>query len=216
MSRLPRLVAVLLAISLLPACSSLIGGPKETPKLYAPVLHPQANAAWPQVVWSLATSRSASMPILEGPGILVSPTPGELQVYRGALWARSPSELVEDSVLHTLEASGKIAAVARQNSGMDADYRLLLEVREFRADYTGNAVPAARLDINAKLLYANDLSIVGSRNFQLTRPASDTEVASVVSAFGQALDRLAGQIAGWALTTGQAHEQAAHRPATRR
>ena len=58
MSRLPRLVAVLLAISLLPACSSLIGGPKETPKLYAPVLHPQANAAWPQVVWSLATSRS--------------------------------------------------------------------------------------------------------------------------------------------------------------
>jgi cholesterol transport system auxiliary component len=93
---------------------------------------------------------------------------------------------------------------------------LLLEVREFRADYTGNAVPAARLDINAKLLYANDLSIVGSRNFQLTQPASDTEVASVVSAFGQALDRLAGQIAGWALTTGQAHEQAAHRPATRR
>ena len=216
MSRLPRLVAASLAISLLCACSSLIGGPKETPKLYEPVLHPQADAAWPQVAWSLATTRSSSMPILEGPGIVVSPAPGELQVYRGALWARSPSELVEDSVLRTLEASGKIAAVARQSSGMDADYRLLLEVREFRADYAGGAVPSASLDINAKLLHTSDLLIVGSRSFQLTQPASDTEVASVVSAFGQALDTLAPQIAGWALTTGQAHEQAAHPPVTRR
>jgi len=76
-------------------------------------------------------------------------------------------------------------------------------------------VPAASLDINAKLLYSGDLSIVGSRSFQLVQPASDTEVASVVNAFGQALDRLVPQIAGWALTTGQTHQQALHHPATR-
>jgi cholesterol transport system auxiliary component len=216
MNPLPRLLPALLALALLPACSSLIGGPKESPKLYSPLVQVQPDPAWPAVVWSLATSRSSSMPMLEGPGIVVSPAPGELQVYRAALWARAPGEMVEDGVLRSLEASGKIAAVARQSSGMDADYRLLLEIREFRANDMPGAPPSAHLDINAKLLHVSDQTIVGNRSFQLTQPATATDVASVVAAFGQALNSLNPQIAGWALATGQAHELAAHKPAARR
>ncbi|MDE2407404.1 MAG: membrane integrity-associated transporter subunit PqiC [Xanthomonadaceae bacterium] len=216
MNPLPRISPALLLAMLLAGCSSLIGGPKETPKLYAPQINIQPDPAWPQVAWSLATSHGTSMPMLEGPGIVVSPTPGELQVYRAALWARTPGEMVEDSVLRTLEASGRIAAVARQSSGMDADYRLLLEIREFRADDVAGAQPAARLEINAKLLHMNDQTIVGNRSFQLAQPAATAEVASVVTAFGLALDALAPQIAGWALATGQAHEQATHKSSPRR
>ena len=216
MSRLPRLIPALLVATLLASCSNLIGGPKESPKLFAPVLHSQPNPQWPNVTWSLATSRSTNMQMLEGPGIVVSPTAGELQVYRGALWARSPGEMVEDSVLRTLEDSGKIRAVARQGSGMVADYRLMLDIREFRADYAGNPTPSATLDINAKLMHMRDQTLVGSQNFHVVQTANATDINHVVTAFGQALDKLAPDISGWVLTTGQAHELAAHKPDARR
>lgn len=216
MSRSPLFLSASLAMALLAGCSSLIGGPKETPRLFAPVYHGQPAADWPQVTWSLVTARSNGARLLDGQGIVVSPVPGELQVYRAALWARTPGDMVEDAVLRTLEASGNIAAVAPQSSGMDADYRLLLDIREFRADYAGNAVPAATVEINAKLLHLSDQSIVGSRSFHRAQTATDTDVASVALAFGQTLDSLAPEIAGWALQTGQAHELAAHKEPPRR
>src|SRR3546814_15264019 len=90
--------------------------------------------------------------MLDGTRIAVRPVPGELQVYKGALWAKDPGEQLRDAVLQTLEESGKLAAVARQGSGLAADYRLELDVRRFEADYAGGAVPAATMEVNAKLV----------------------------------------------------------------
>lgn len=145
--------------------------------------------------------------------IAVRPTPGELQVYKGANWAKTPSEQLQDTLLRALEDSGKIPAVGRQGSGIAANYKLILDLRRYEADYAGDAVPAATIEVNAKLLHAPGNDVVGSRTFLQAVPAGATDVGSVADAFSQALGRVGGEIAGWALSAGDAHEQSGSHPA---
>ena len=201
------LAAVLLAGLPLTGCS-VVGGSKEPPTVFAPEAKAEADPAWPVVGWQLGTSRPSAARVLDSSRIAVSPVPGELQVYKGAVWARTPPEMLEDGVLRTLEDSGKIPAVARQGSGIGADYRLVMEIRHFEAEYAGAAVPSAVVEVSAKLLHASDQAVVGSRRFRHAQAASGTDAAVVADAFAQALRATSHDIAGWVLATGQAHETA--------
>ncbi|QIL21500.1 ABC-type transport auxiliary lipoprotein family protein [Thermomonas sp. HDW16] len=199
-------IAAACAALLLAGCS-IVGGPKESPTIFAPESKAAAiDTAWPSVNWQLSTTRPTAARMLDSSRIAVSPVPGELQVYKGALWARTPTEMLEDGVLRTLEDSGKIPAVARQGSGIAADYRLVMDIRHFEADYDGAATPSAVVEVSVKLLHSQDQSVVGSRTFRHAQPASGTDVGLVADAFAQALAATSHDIAGWVLTSGQAHE----------
>ena len=203
----PTRIAAAFAVLFLAGCS-ILGGPKESPTIFAPDTRIEADPAWPRVGWQLATTRPTATRMLDSSRVAVRPVPGELQVYKNAVWARTPPEMLEDGVLRALEDSGKIPAVARQGSGIGADYRLLMEIRHFEAEYAGAAVPSAVVEVSAKLLHASDQAVVGSRRFRHAQAASGTDAAVVADAFAQALRATSHDIAGWVLATGQAHETA--------
>ena len=201
--------AALAAVALLATgCSILGGGKRDAATIYAPDPRVQADPSWPQVGWQLSISRPEAARMVDSLRIAVRPVPGELQVYKGANWAKTPSEQVEDTVLRALEDSGKMPAVARQGSGIAADYKLIMDLRRYEADYAGNAVPAATVEVNVKLLHAPDQDVVAARTFLQAVPAGATDVASVSQAFSQALGNIGREIAGWTLTQGDAHERA--------
>ena len=211
MSRLPRTLIAAALLATLAGCSSLLG-PKETPSIFAPELATTADAAWPSATWALGTVRPTAARILDGTRIAVSPVPGELQVYKGAMWARTPPEMLEETVLRMLEDSGKIPSVARQGSGIGAEYRLVMDIRHFESRYdAGGSTPAAVIEVNAKMLHVPDQSVAGSRTFRQTQAASGTDVALVADAFGQALGTLSREVAGWTLATGNEHQRQPHR-----
>lgn len=196
-----RLVAAMLAAVALAGCS-FIGGSKQPSTIYAPMPRVQADPAWPALDAQLAIGRPHVAGMLDGTRIAVRPVPGELQVYKGAVWANDPGEQLRDALLQTLEESGKLAAVARQGSGLAADYRLELDVRHFEADYAGGPVPAATVEVNAKLVRTIGQSLVATRTFRLAAPASGTDTALVARAFGEALGTIAHDISGWVLQEG--------------
>ena len=202
-----RWCAVALLATGLAGCGSLVGGKKDPAITYAPVARVQAPSDWPAVRWELSIARALGARGNDSLRIAVRPTPNELQVYKAAQWAKSPSEMVEDTVLQTLEDSGRIAGVARQGSGLGADYRLLLDVRRFEADYAGGATPAATIEVTAKLLHVRSQTLAGSRTFLQTRPAAGTALPAVVAAFDDGLSHMAADLAGWTLTTGEAFER---------
>ena len=211
MSRLPRTLIAAALLATLAGCSSLLG-PKETPSIFAPDLAITADPAWPSATWALGTVRPTAARILDGTRIAVSPVPGELQIYKGAMWARTPPEMLEETVLRMLEDSGKIPSVARQGSGIGAEYRLVMDIRHFESRYdAGGSTPAAVIEVNAKLLHVPDQSVAGSRTFRQTQAASGTDVALVADAFGQALGTLSREVAGWTLATGNEHQRQPHR-----
>lgn len=206
-TRVMRTLAAL-ALALLAGCS-LLGGnkPGNGVTIYAPVLDARPDPAWPQVEWQLAIARPSASRLVDSPRIGVRPVPGELQVYRGAVWAQPPTDQVEAAVLRLLEDSGKIAAVGRLTTGLRSDYRLALDLRRYEADYAGGALPSAVIEINAKLLSNQDQHIVASTTFIQSQAAASTATADVAAAFGQALSQVSTQVAGWTLVNGQAHRQ---------
>lgn len=192
------------------AACSIVGDTRTPTIVYAPDPPLRVDPAWPTVNSQLAIASVDAARATDTLRIAVRPTPLELQVYKNAGWAKRPTEMVEDTVLRTLEDSGRIHAVARQGSGIAANYKLVLDLRRFEADYAGRAVPGAVIEVNAKLLHASDQRIVASRTFRHAQPAASTAVADVVSAFEQALGEVGAHVAGWVLTTGAAHERDGH------
>jgi cholesterol transport system auxiliary component len=201
---------MVVAGALLAGCS-ILGGSREAATIYAPDPRIAPDPAWPSASWQLEFAQPDAARMIDSQRIAVRPTPGELQVYKGASWAKSPGDQVQDTVLHALEDSQKIAAVARKGSGAAADYTLLMEIRRYDADYAGHPLPAATIEINAKLLQSPEQAIVASHTFVQAVPAAATDTASVAQAFGTALGGIGHDIAGWTLVNGNANARAAPR-----
>lgn len=197
------ILGVALACAALASCS-LVGGEKEPVAIYAPVPAVAADPSWPAVDWQLEIAKPHASGMLEGRRIAVRPQPGELQVYKGAMWAAEPTEQLRDAVLRTLEESGRIGAVARQESGIAADYRLELDVRRYEADYAGAPVPAALVEVRARLVRDIGREVVAEKTFQARRQSQGAATAQVSEAFGSALAGIAHDIAGWTLAGGTA------------
>ena len=213
--RWPRLAVAALLATVLAGCASILGGESDPTTIYSPDPRPVLDPALPTVSWQLALGSTSGARTVDSYRIAVRPTPGEIQVYRGASWARTPGEMLQSTVLRALEDSGRIASVARQGTGVAADYRLVIDLRRFEADYAGNAVPAATIEFNAKLIHGVDQAIVASHTFLQTQPATGTDVPQVVAAFDRALGNVSGELAAWALVSGDEHQRQAHPRATR-
>lgn len=206
------LVAALAAVSL--SGCSLGGGPRESSTIYAPDVRIQADPSWPTAQWQLMVMKPSAARMVDSPRIAVRPVPGELQVYRGASWALPATDLVEATILRAMEDSGRIPAVARAGTGIRADYKLVMDLRRFEADYAGSAMPSATIELAAKLLDNGDQRVVASRTFLRVEAADGVEVARVVVAFEQALAALASELVGWTLENGEAAHSHGQAPAT--
>lgn len=202
------------ALLLLAGCSILGGRSSDPTTIYAPHPRVQTDPAWPQVDWQLSMTNPSAARIIDNLRISVRPTTHQVEVYKGANWAKRPSDMIEDALLRALEDSGRIPAVARQGSGINADYKLVLDIRRFESDYVLDgaiaATPRATIEVNAKLLHSQDQQVVANRTFLQAQPAATTAVPDVVVAFERGLEAMTAQLAGWVLTTGDAHERGPH------
>jgi cholesterol transport system auxiliary component len=205
---LPRLPVIrsacfaLLAASLA-ACGIL---PKKQPlSLYAPEARVTVDPSWPTVSWQLQVPRPHAEELVDSPRIVVRPLPGELQVYKGAIWAQPAPDLLQDTLLRAFEDSGRIPGVARRGSGIAGEYELLLDLRRFESDYTGGGSPAAVVEVGAKLIATVSNSVVASRTFRQSGTSASTDIAAVAHAFDQSLGAITSEIVGWTLVEGQRH-----------
>lgn len=188
----------------LAGCSVLASGDRHPVTIYAPQARISADPSWPQVGWQLAIAKPAATRLVDSPRINVRPTPGELEVYRGATWSQPATDMLEDALLRGFEDSGRIDAVARIATGIRSDYKLAIDLRRFESDYAGNERPAATIELNAKLIHSLDQRVVASRTFLIAEPAAGTDVGSVTVAFETALGKAATDLIGWTLVAGQA------------
>ncbi|KRG69629.1 ABC-type transport auxiliary lipoprotein family protein [Pseudoxanthomonas dokdonensis] len=195
------------------ACSIIGGGERDNISIYSPEVSVKTDPAWPTVSWSLVVARPTAARVIDSPRIMVRPAPGELQIYKGAAWSQPATHMVQDAVLQTLEDSGRIGAVANSETGILGDYKLVMDVRRFEADYAGNTIPDAVIELNAKLVRINGQRVVASRTFQVAQTAASTQTAQVADAFTLALEKLTPEIVGWTLNSGQ-NDTLAH-PVTR-
>ncbi|WFC42617.1 ABC-type transport auxiliary lipoprotein family protein [Pseudoxanthomonas sp. SE1] len=207
--KLLRLVIALPIAIALAGCSILGSEQRDPVTIYAPDVRVPARPDWPTVAWTLVIAKPTAARVIDSPRISVRPTPGELQVYRGVSWALPATDMLQDAVQRTLEDSGRIPAVASADAGILGDYKLVMDLRRFEADYAGGTQPSAVVEVNAKLVNNRDQRVVASRTFLQQKPATSIEVAQVATAFDQALEAVTAGIVGWVLESGNGDPKAA-------
>ncbi len=193
------------AVLLLPliGCSSLL--PKSEPQqIITSQAHVDPDPAWPQVGWQLTVARPSTSDMLDTRRLVVIPSPGRIEVYKGVSWDDTVPDIMQDAVVQAFEDSGKILAVGHQTTGLRTDYMLLLELRDDQAVYrTASAPPEVTLVVNAKLIDYSTSRAIASHTFRETVPASGTAVPAVARAFDDALGAFVHELVGWTLSNGQ-------------
>jgi phospholipid/cholesterol/gamma-HCH transport system substrate-binding protein len=140
---------------------------------------------------------------LDTPRIIIAPGAGESPSVDTAQWRDNIPKLIQAKLIESFEHANYLAAVARPTDGLNADYQLMIDVRNFQisppaAGTAGAdaATPAAHVEFAAKILGENG-KIIGSRTFDAMVPAHDTDAAGAVAALNEAFGKAAADLVVW-------------------
>lgn len=196
------LAAVVLAIPLA-GCSGIFNNKTPT-QIIMPQVQVEPDPSWPQVAWQLTVMHPSTNDMLDSRRMAVSPSPGHIEVYKGVAWNNTITDLVQDAVVQGFEDSGKVIAVGHQTSGLNTDFALQIDIRDYQAVYhDAGAPPDVLVTINARLINYATSRAIASHTFRQVVPASGTGVPAVAHAFDTALGAVIHDLIGWTLSNGQ-------------
>lgn len=202
------------AILSLSACSSILpqGNAFDIYQLPTSAASVAANTA-PAVDWQLRVDSPEASSLLSSSRILVEPKPGLVSIYHGARWAQRTPQLLRDRLINAFHANGQVHGISSDDDGLIADYKLDSTLRAFQAEYQGSGAPVVVLQLDARLVRSGSKRILAARRFDVTERAAGTNVAQVVTAFGQAADKLSSKLVAWTLSQAQSDWQTQDNPA---
>ncbi|MEO6076111.1 MAG: ABC-type transport auxiliary lipoprotein family protein [Dokdonella sp.] len=184
------------AAALLTAAGCAVLGAGSEYTVYAP--QPQfAGPTKKQLVeWQLQVQQPYAGETITAPTLLVMPTPAVYEVFPAARWRDPPPMLVGTLLMQAFEQSGRIVGVDRAASGVNTDYVLSSELRDFQIEIVGGA-SRAKVTLHTRLLGFADNRIVAARTFEATAPAAAQDAASASMAIETALAQMLPQVRDW-------------------
>lgn len=162
---------------------------------------------------SLRVTRPTAGTLLTGQRIIVLPAGDRVSYYKGAQWSEPAPLLMRNRLLDALRQDGRLATLSSDDRMLQADFELDGELRAFQSVYQ-NGKPQVLLLLELRLVQPATQRIVASRRFEQLQPASAAALPAVVSAFGQASDRLALQVVDWSVEQITQAARQGDRPAT--
>jgi cholesterol transport system auxiliary component len=171
------------------------------PQLY--VLRPQLAApamAAPPVRWRLTVATPDAVASLDTPRIALTRSSTTMDYFANAAWTDRVPLLVQRMLLQAFDSSGRIVSVDRDTAGLETDYLLETEIRDFQARYDSpSGAPAIMIGIQVKLVRMPDRIIAGGIYANEQAMASGNNLDSIVQAFNQASGAAVSRIVGWTL-----------------
>jgi cholesterol transport system auxiliary component len=195
-------VALVAAVVLLAGAGcTLFPTAQPPPRLF--VLTPKSTFSkdLPTAGWQLTVGLPVADTGLNTARIALRRSPVSLEYFERANWIDTAPSMVQTLLLESFGNSNRIVAVGRQSVSLRADYSLLLELREFQAEYGADGVPSARVRINVKLVKMPQRNIIASIAVQKVVKARGADMVSVVEAFDAALGKALKRIVEWTLRT---------------
>jgi ABC-type uncharacterized transport system auxiliary subunit len=190
------------AMALLAACSGLkSSAPGE--QIY--VLHPAVTGSAGAVVNAmLVVPQPEVQPALNTHRIALTQPENRLDYFANSRWSAALPQVLGALAVESLVASKTFAVVAGVDPGAGAgDFQLLLTVRHFEAEYSGDPAgiaPVARVSIECLLTGGAPRHVLGRCDAQGQEPARENRMSEIVAALDVATQRVLSEIAGKAAT----------------
>jgi cholesterol transport system auxiliary component len=170
---------------------------------YAPrYTPPPAAAAAARVSWQLAIDTPLASDTLDTRRMLVMPSPGAIETYKGGRWSDTTPLVLRALVLQAFQDSGRIVGVGALASGLHGDFVLSIDLYDFETQYRDGA-PRAVIRLNARLGDSSLNRVAAARAFEADAPVAGTTAADAAAAIEQAINRLLPEIVGWTLDEGE-------------
>lgn len=176
----------------LSGCAALRG--PAVPQLY--VLRPQVPMAMgPRVNWRLAVAAPDAVAGLDTARIALTRSPTTMDYFANAAWTDRLTLILQRQLIQAFDTSGRIVSVDRDTSGLEADFVLQTEIRDFQARYDApDGAPQIVVSIQAKLARMPQREIAANVNATQQSAAAANDINSIVMAFNQACGAAIGQI----------------------
>ncbi len=161
-----------------------LSAPSDFPLLKQAVLQRQLAVADPTTILTFDTQQ-----------ILIKPQQGPTHAIENAQWGDSLPRLIQEKIIQSFENAHYLGEVTRPIEGLEADNRLLIDLRAF--DIAPSPEPHAVIEFTAKILLRNG-KLAGARLFHAEAPAKALDAAAAVAAFNEAFDKAATELVTWA------------------
>lgn len=191
-----RAIALLL-LGALSACTIL---PEREPQAHYPLPPSSLNeaSAEPLIDSGLRIARPAASEALAGSRLLVRDSDSGYRGYPGVRWSAPAPRLWRDWLVDAYWRDGRIRPVSLASEGLRASMELTGMLRALHAERDGNDLTAViRYDV--LLVTTNDRRVIASRRFQAREPIASDTAPAIITALGDAADRLAPQLIDWTL-----------------
>jgi cholesterol transport system auxiliary component len=206
---LGRALAMAACLALGACAAALELASSDPPPLYE--LTPKSSFAddLPDVDARLSIEVPTATAGLNSARIALRPTPTTLEYYARANWIDVLPVMVQNLLLESFDNAGKIDVLGRGVVGVRAEYALLVNIREFQAEYDGPGAPKVRVRLQARLVRLPRRISLGSTSEEFVVQAADTSMAAIVQAFDEAFGKVAKRLVEWTIRQ-SATAQTAH------
>jgi cholesterol transport system auxiliary component len=193
-----RWAAAAAAVLLLGGCE-LIKAAEEPVDLYTITPKSTFDPDLPAVSWQLAVDVPVAAANLNTSRIAIAHSPTSSDYYSKTAWTDRAPLMVQTRIVDSFENSRRIVAVAREATGLRADYLLQPDLRHFEAMYFYGGTPIANVRVVAKLVRMPDRQIIGVATIERCVRARADKVPKVVDAMDQALGSVMKRLVAWTL-----------------
>jgi cholesterol transport system auxiliary component len=193
------LLLLLVAAFCLAGCGGLLNsGPAPTRLLLKPALPPHTTGRPVNKQLVVAAPTSGNIPA--GDGITVVFRNREIRMLADARWTAEAPLLIQRSLVDALEATGGLRGVGDDTEGLQADVRLLTDIREFGLRWGEDDTPPVGVFAAVfRLLDLRNGRISASLHVEATTPAAGKNNTDLAVACETALSKGLAQCAAWVL-----------------
>lgn len=143
----------------------------------------------------LAVEQPTALQILDTEKVVISPTAGEVAYLSDAQWVDRLPKLLQARIVQSFENSTRIRAVAKTQDRVNADYILVVDIRQFGiVAYDG---PTAAVELSVKIVYQRGGRIAAATVLSSRVAASGTSGSAATLSLDQALSDVLVQMVKW-------------------
>ena len=132
--------------------------------------------------------------------IALKPTPTQFEYFAGARWVDVVPVMTQTLLLESFDNSERIQILGRGAYGLRADYGLLVNIREFQAEYESEtSVPSVRIRFQTRLVGMPRRNHIAATSVVGLADAESRKLNDIITAFDVAFGRAAKDLVDWTI-----------------
>lgn len=194
-----RSIALMLSLLLAACVNPLDFVSVEPPRLFELTPKSTFDANLPKITARMAIDVPSATAGLNTARIAVKPTPTQFEYYANARWVDVVPVMAQTLLLESFDNSEKIDVLERGAYSLRADYGLVVNIREFQAEYSGDGSPDVQIRFQVRLVEMPRRKTIAATSVIGLAQSTSRKMNDIVIAFDQAFGRATKDLVSWTL-----------------